>query len=771
MNTKKRSDQIKAGVAVLPSLVLPALMLSYIVLIFSVPVYNVFGWSAAKTAFSGVILIPVLCCLFYSRLIRGEAGLFVPAIVRLFGAYVFFLAVVTVVNHGRGYDPLHYLSWYVLAISLILALCNLVDDEKKIRIAVVLMGGVAGVVSVLGVMEYFGLIFYRLNFHSGQNVIATFGNQNYLGGYVCVCISFTLTLFFIARGKLLKIIAAVMSVCVIVCALMTGSRMTLVTVVCSSGFYFFLAGFFLLHPVQRFRSAEARTKITVVALCVVTTVILAWWFVTDGRLISRFADILDPEKFFGIRLPVYRAAVDIWLETPLTVIFGNGLDSYYKQSEMVFSPDMRALVSFDHVHNELLENLVEGGIIGAGIYISMVLLTLGLLLRVVRNESLARSMRLIGIAFITAITAFQFHGIFSISTRTLAVSFTYYWVMGLAWAYCAINECSPRVRVVKGAFAGGCGFVLIVLLLCAGVNLGNDVLTDSLITKAAEAKRENRLADAERFYQDILAIDANHIEGNYFLAHMYLSNQITEGFYTFASRTESIIPRYRTITYFRAVMALLEKRYEAAKELFVFFDTEIKRDDPVTLYWLTMLSRKDGEDERSVDYLKRYFEAVSGDRYTWTFGDGDQVEVVEKGKKEFQVFMGDDQVKELVAEISVSRSPVVSYRHASEKFAECFDGVDFNLWAKLYGQSLEGETSQLMVDKYVEELGKRVDDYRSSGRREDLEDVMRCYEGVITYGPDENELNIRRQMLPYYLKAMRYKHFSFYKKEIKSAGA
>ncbi|MBE9569676.1 MAG: O-antigen ligase family protein [Proteobacteria bacterium] len=754
------------------------LLLSYAFLIFAIPIQNIFDFKAAKITFSLGFLVTALGLFFYSKLFREtDSKIAIPFIFKIYSFYVFVLSFSSLFSFNKCYDSLYYLAHFIIIGLLLIALYNKFNNLNGVKIAVFFMAGITGIVSVLGIMEYFGLVFYEMNLNSGQIIKGTFGNQNYLGGYLSVSLPFVLTLFFCSKKKILKSGFLLLCVFAVFCAFSTCSRITAIDISLCLAIYLLLASVFVFRSAENRKAMEQKKKLVIVCALIAGAALLGTYLVNDSQLIQRFEDISDLRKFFGVRIDMFKTAVAIWLENPCSVLFGNGIGSFYKLHFAKFPPDYfsTSFISFNHVHNEILENLVEGGIVAFVFYLFMNLSTLYVLQKVARDSSADKNERLIAVSFITSIIAFQIHGLFSISTRVLTGLYTFYWIIGLSWALFSVSEIRNK-NLLHQSLIGSkkikiFGLSVLLLLLLSGMKLGNFVLADTFLTKARVADMMNK-PQAEYYYNKAIEVENKNIYAHYFLSSFYLSHGVGEGFHAFADMTEAIIPHYRTINYFRALMALIENKYEKSESLFEYYDDNIKQDDPLTMLWLTVLKYRKGNDAEALDYVKRYLMSNFKRDYDWRFTEGNEIIInkEEEGLKS-EVSVGTELLRDAIKKIPVREGQdIVSlHREILTGLACLFEKTDFDLWNGLKTQIVTDDEHPFMAEKFKREIISTREKYEKSDKKEDLQRLITLCEGLTVYVPKYEQKEIRKRLLPLYLKDLQFKKYAYWKRRVENS--
>jgi len=121
-------------------------------------------------------------------------------------------------------------------------------------------------------------------------------------------------------------------------------------------------------------------------------------------VIARFQYLSNVEDS-SMRMMLFGSAIELWLESPLTVIFGAGLGAfpaYIGQSELGWYP-----------HNFVLEALAEGGIIGAFPIIILIYMVLNRFISDIKDRNIRWDRCYLGYCTIFTIIVYSFTGGFS----------------------------------------------------------------------------------------------------------------------------------------------------------------------------------------------------------------------------------------------------------------------------------------------------------------------------------------------------------------------
>lgn len=301
-------------------------------------------WFVIILAWAQAII--VLGFLFQRRFILSRFEVFLPAF--------WFLAVV-IVTSALGIDPAKSL-WgnpyrldglmtlgSVVAISFFVSQWIKVEHLKNLSWAVV-VGAV--LVSVLAIVEktigsYFGFV---SGSWAGGAVGSTFGQPNFLAGYLVSCLPLMLNLRSSYKSGLFRLVLGSSLVCVLVASYLTQSR-------AGMGFSLFVL---LIWPIIVRAKPRTLEKYFAVSFLLFSLVVILGGFVTYSEF--------RPDS----RVRIYRQMFVGWWQRPMGYGIANADYAFDSNSwPMKFNDD----IVVDKAHHSLLEILVIAGIPGLGLWL------------------------------------------------------------------------------------------------------------------------------------------------------------------------------------------------------------------------------------------------------------------------------------------------------------------------------------------------------------------------------------------------------------------
>jgi O-antigen ligase len=188
-------------------------------------------------------------------------------------------------------------------------------------------------------------------------------------------------------------------------------------------------------------SSGARTKTLVWGLpaCVLTMFVL-FVFLPSNHLIGRFAQLSYTEEATTGRVQLWRETLHLARDYPL---FGCGLGSY--ESAFTRYKESAPMSIDDYAHNDYVQLLAEGGIIG----VALMLMIVG---RVLRRASRAFTLasgaadRYLALACIGSLSAIMLHSVVDFSLHIPSDAMILAWICAIL---CSIR--STRVQHLRDA--------------------------------------------------------------------------------------------------------------------------------------------------------------------------------------------------------------------------------------------------------------------------------------------------------------------------------
>jgi O-antigen ligase len=252
---------------------------------------------------------------------------------------------------------------------------------------------------LLGLLNHFEIIslaWYRPNFVTGSEVgrlHSVFGNPGWFSEYVIICTPFILFLLSKITGlKVRLLVLSAMLVLIGASLLMTGSRMSWLAFACVVFFcYFTELLFYRGKNNQRITWPEISSSCKMVGLGVLLIIVLIgggiFWVINQNHsadynekyssqaryILHRMSNIVDSKE---VRLQIWQEALTLVRESPL---YGMGYEGYRRHQEVMstipesrFALQRRTSGDWDDTHNLYVQLIVNNGVIGLLVWLSLV---------------------------------------------------------------------------------------------------------------------------------------------------------------------------------------------------------------------------------------------------------------------------------------------------------------------------------------------------------------------------------------------------------------
>ncbi len=344
--------------------------------------------------------------------------------------------------------------------------------------------------------------------------VSTFGNPNFLGGFLVVLIPLILSRVFMTRIRFNRLMLAIYAGLAALLLFLTFSRGAWIgtAVGCAAWGVLLLAQHNLLS-LSQLRAWWGEQKSLIRGGVVVASVAVLIAGLAAGVILIR--SLSDTSRAAGLRTELYQAAFELFIEKPIT---GQGLFTYGRG--LVRLPDIRPDKPHSHAHNAPLHIAAELGLVG----LAALAVTLWLTVRAMRSNWRAMSARdrTLLAGAIGAVAAFAVHQLTDVPAMMPAIALT-----GLVGLVLVTSDPHPQPlslrargleKMIQRVAVGG------VVLLWVGLVVtglwSSGVYADS-IAAMRYARETNDYREAAARMQAVIAADPNlslyHLEQGFLL--------------------------------------------------------------------------------------------------------------------------------------------------------------------------------------------------------------------------------------------------------------
>lgn len=488
-------------------------------------------------------------------------------------------------------------------ILLFFTVSPIIDTRSRNRIIHALII-VALISSIYGCFQFFGIDFYRASWSyfgtveigdlQGTRIFSLFGHPNLLGGfYVCVLPIIVTFLIKSLREKTYFTSAYLGMVCVLslLSLVMSRTRGSWVAVACSFGLL-------LLCFLWRKEIITVVTKYTFtsVILSLLLIIAISGVFVT----LKTRTSLLDATSL-GIRWEYYQNTVTMIKERPL---FGRGIGTFnvhyplYRDNRVAAQlGEVTAGYRVEHPHNEHLEILSDGGIIGYGLFLWILAEALYRLFQ--RNA-------LLEVGMAASLLGLLVDGLLSQNLRFIVISSLFWLLIGFANIAYADDQAHSQWRkpFMRSTPAKAVSLALIMLAVIFSLRFSYNVMqADYYLKGGMGAYSANHLQAAIDWFQQVLVLDRSNKRALYYLASAYRLN----------GRPEKAIEAYTNLlerdpNFLQANFYLggLYAQQNDAKKARYYFERQIAGDN---LHWkayynLAIIALHLNDTKQAVRYLE-----------------------------------------------------------------------------------------------------------------------------------------------------------------------
>lgn len=224
-------------------------------------------------------------------------------------------------------------------------------------------------ISVITSLYGFRQLMGGLEIHQGGGRLdATLGNAAYFATYLLFHIFILTYLFFTtsAKNKAPRFIYGLIALLELVILYFTATRGAILGL---------LGGVFLLLLLTAWRRTGQTRKISLIVLGILILGVMVFWslrttpFIAKNQVLGRFANISLTETTTQSRFLIWNMSLQGFKEYP---ILGWGPENYSMVFQKYYSPEMwKQEPWFDRSHNVILDNLINFGILGLLVYLSI----------------------------------------------------------------------------------------------------------------------------------------------------------------------------------------------------------------------------------------------------------------------------------------------------------------------------------------------------------------------------------------------------------------
>ena len=338
-------------------------------------------------------------------------------------------------------------------------------------------------------------------------VESTFGNINYFASFLIQVLPLALALFLItlARSKgsdgdtrMLSMTAFTAIVIIVVSLVFTETRSAIFASIIS--LVIFVA---LLTRVGIFDKAFV-LKIGLLAVISFVIIILSKLDLDSDR----FLLLLNKEAWWS-RVVTWQAAWDSFKSAPL---FGHGIGASYQLFFDYVTSDSRLFSnsrSYNHVHNEILQVLQEGGVFGLAVYLCFWGIALYIGVKFVLSAEVPIERRIMISAILCGLLAYHIHSLFSVAPRMISSRLLAYSLLAILLAV----VCKPTLQRTESTRKKYHRMVLPLILLLSSLSILSYLVpflqSQHHYAKAmTETDRKTKLVSLANNYDDIYILEA-----------------------------------------------------------------------------------------------------------------------------------------------------------------------------------------------------------------------------------------------------------------------
>ena len=344
-----------------------------------------------------------------------------------------------------------YLSYFIIYFLII----NNVDNKKQFDKFFKLFFLTSFIISMYTLLQYYGIIAYLKDYGP---VISTIGQKNWTSNYLALIFPLMFSYFLLEKSKRRKIfyfvILSIMYATLMICQ----SRGIWISISIT-----LMAAIYIIFKSKLLKIFRENRKWLI--LLVFTFLIITIIYSTDNplnksaitvpqRALSTF-DEKDPS--INTRFLIWGTTIDMIKDKPL---FGSGIGTFkmnYLRYQAEFLENNEGYLKYWtnawEAHNEYLQMWAELGIIGLGIFFSIIFGFYNLVWKFLKEEKDSKK-KLISWGLFLGIICFLFHSLFTFPLHVPALGSAFFTLLGLTVAYISglnLSKVSKNNKVLKKA--------------------------------------------------------------------------------------------------------------------------------------------------------------------------------------------------------------------------------------------------------------------------------------------------------------------------------
>lgn len=291
---------------------------------------------------------------------------------------------------------------------------------------------------MIGLLQVLGISFTAWIPAFPSRITSTFGNPNFLGGFLAITLPLTAVFLLISENRK-KLVYLAIFLAGFVGLLLTRSRGAIAASIMS-----FLLMFGIIFLGRSRDYIEKRKSFALVGLLVVAMLVV-FILVDSGAegITKRFSETSPGEGSMFYRLKIWESTLNLIRHN---FVFGTGLGTFQIYFPQYTVPDFYKLVPIGnllHAENEYLEVWSESGITGLALFLWIISGVFYLALRFIYSKAEIKQ-RIIATGLLTGISAGLVQGLVCVSLRWTGPDFFFWLSISLLMALISYSEKSER---------------------------------------------------------------------------------------------------------------------------------------------------------------------------------------------------------------------------------------------------------------------------------------------------------------------------------------